>query len=644
MLDIVRRSKGTVRIIIYIAVVGIGGTFVVSIFAVWGGGISQRAGEGAGWIIKVDGDQIPAAEFNRRRKAMEQDLREQLAGQEFDDEMLAGLVDQRALGSLLSFYLAQREAQRAGLRVVPSEVSESIRGMPVFQGRDGRFVGAETYRQILTAQGINVANFEQQVSQELAANKVRLALFAIARADEAEVDRRFREEIERVDVDYVLLSDGEFTSDVTPKESDLRGYYETHAGDYMSQEARNASFVLFDREARAAAIEVPEEELRSSYEAEKATRFTHGEQRRASHILLRLNPGATPEEEAAQESAANEILAAVRSGESFEDLARERSEDPGSAPEGGDLGWFERGRMIQEFEDVAFALPEGSISDVVRTAFGFHIIKTTGSRPEGTRSFEEVREEIHREIAVERAQEEVRRMADEFTTRLASQTSSFQATASEMALTVEQTGLFGRGEPAGRLGRLPLAEDAIFSLSPGTSSAAVSVPQGLAVFHLESVEEPRPKAFEEVRDQVEEDWKRSRARELARAAARRILDREGSLRERVEGRDLEVTSYAAVTRRQPMPPLTDGAKEAALVAEVGTIIGPFEADDGLLILQVLRRAPETKAEAQAERTTLRQEILDEEREALFQSVMVRAQQQSEIDINQALLRTPAAVR
>jgi peptidyl-prolyl cis-trans isomerase D len=348
--------------------------------------------------------------------------------------------------------------------------------------------------------------------------------------------------------------------------------------------------------------------------------------------------------EATQEAAANAALASIRSGEDFAELARARSEDPGSAPAGGDLGWFERGRMVKEFEDAAFALSPGAMSGVVRTPFGFHIIKTTSSRPPGTRPFEEVREEIRRGLAVQRAQEEVRTAADAFTTRLASQESSFDSTAGELGLTVERTGSVARGEPAGRLGRLPLAEDAIFSLSPGGNSAAVSVPQGLAVFHLVSIGEPQPEPFESVRERVGQDWKTARAREQARSAAERITRASGDLRSRISGMKLSVASLAAVTRSQPMPPLTDAAKEAAFIAPPGSVLGPFDAPDGLVLLEVTRMQPSTPAEAEAERASLREKLLEEEQDEMYRAMMTRLERRSEVEINYALTRVGAVSR
>ncbi len=641
MLDIVRRSKGFTRVILSFVVVAVAGTFGVALYGIWGGGLSDAKKGASDWIAVVDGERIPASEFQQNRAALERDIRERLGDQPFDEATLGALVDRQALGTILGTFLAQKEADRAGLRVTSGEVSEAIVKIPVFS-RNGRFIGVKEYRDLLRAQGLDMAHFERQLARELAADKVRRALTSLVHVDEREVERRFRSEVVRADVNYVLVADADHAARSAPAEAELRAWFAARTADYMTAEKRDTSFVLFDREARAAAIEVSDEDLRQRYEADKATRYTHGEQRRASHILFRLDSGSAPDLEAAKERSANEALAAIRAGQDFAEAARARSEDPTTAPTGGDLGWFEKGRMVKEFEDAAFTLAPGAVSGVVRSPFGFHIIKTTDSRPPGTRPYDEVREDIRRGIAVQRAQDEVRAAADAFTTRLASQDSSFESTAAEMGLAVEHTGPVARGEPAGRLGRLPMAEDAIFSLSQGGNSAAVSVPQGLAAFHLDTIAEPQPEAFESVREKVGEEWKTARAREQARAEAAKISRASGDLRSRTSGTKLTVASLAAVTRSQPMPPLTDAAKDAAFSAPPGSVVGPFDTADGLVLLEVTRMEPSTPAAAEAERATLRTRLREEEQEEMYRAMMTRLERNSEVEINYALTRVGAA--
>ncbi len=638
MLDVMRRKKGLTKVVISIAVVGIAGTFGFALYGVWGGALTGTAQGAPNWIALVDGERIPTRPFQQRRAQLAEDFKERLAGQGLDEEQLLRFAEEQALWSLIYQELAHQEAERAGLRVADSEVRDAILNHPGFR-HGGRFVGVNRYRSFLRAQGLDPTQFEAGIAREIAADKLYQAIVSMAQVSGEDLEKRFRDEVERLDVDYVLFADADYAEAKAPGESALRGYFEEHASDYMTPETRRVSYVLFDREAKAQSVEIREEEILESYEGNKSSLYSHGEQRRASHILLRVPPGASADEEEAIRVSAGEIHVKIGAGEDFAELARQHSEDPGSAPAGGDLGYFERGRMVKEFEDVAFSLSPGEVSDVFRSAFGYHIVKVTDERPAGTQPLEEVREEIRRNLAVRKAHEEVRKDADGFTSRLAAQESSFQGTAASFGYEVSESGFIARGEPIEGLGRLPQAEDAIFSLVEiGDVTPPVAVSQGLAVFQLQEIREPEPAPLEDVRDRVAEDLETARARERARAAAERLLAAKGTLKERAEQRDLEVRSNSAVTRGQASPPLTAAAKAAGFAAPAGAVLGPYASEKGLVVLQVNAKLPSTPQEEAMERRALHERLLAEERATLYETFMARLRNSANIQINQALLR------
>jgi peptidyl-prolyl cis-trans isomerase D len=637
MLDIMRRRKGAVRIVLSIVVVSVAGSFALALYGVWGGALSGNEQGAPNWIASVDGEQIPVRLYQRQRGLLIQDFRERLGGQQVPEETLTRLAEQQALGILLGTYLAQREAERAGLRVTQPEVSDAIVNTEGFQ-RNGQFVGAQQYRRQLAAFGMQPAEFEQEVAVQLAANKLRGAISALARVDEAQIEKKYHDEVERVDVNYVLFSDTTYADARTPGEAELRSHFSSHPEKYMTPEGRRAAFVLFDREAKAASSPVPDDRLRDYYEKNKGSLYTHKEQRRASHILVKVPPDAAADQDATARDKVDQILQRLRGGEDFATVARQSSDDAGSAASGGDLGFFERGRMVKEFDDAAFALQVGAISDVVKSPFGYHIIKATDSRPAGEQPFEEVKDDIRRTLSVQTAQEEIRKAADEFAARLASQEASFDKTAAAAGVNLEDTGFFVKGEPAGRLGRLPQVDDAVFALKPGGVSAPVAVPQGLAIFSLTEIRAPQPAPFDTVRAKVESDLKIFRARGKARGIASEIVAGSGSLGARAEKRKLEVKSFPAVSRMQPLPPLTDAIKSAAFTATPGSVLGPFESEDGLVVIEVTGKSPKTPEEAAKERASLRLRLLDEERSSIYQTFISHLQKNAKIDINDTLLQ------
>ncbi|MBI3447848.1 MAG: peptidylprolyl isomerase [Acidobacteria bacterium] len=450
MLGWARKSKGVTKIILGLVVIATVGSLALAMYGLWGGGLAGKEQGAPDWIANVDGEPIPTKAFIKTRGIVENDLRQRFAGQASDDA-LSAFVDQQALGTVLGQYLTEREATRAGLRVTPAELKDDIVSMPQWQ-RDGRFIGADQYRKILESARINIAEFEGEREKEIAAEKLRAAVFSLARIDDAEVDRRFRSEVERVDLDYVLLADASFTDAKEPAAADTKSYYESHRADYMTAEARRAGYVLFDREAKAASAQVSDAEINDAYEKGKATTYTHPDQRRASHILFKVPQNATPAQDAEIRAKAAAVLARARGGEDFAALARQSSEDSGSAASGGDLGFFGRNRMVKEFEDAAFSLSVGAVSDLVKTPFGYHIMKVTEARTAGVDPLSEVKDEIRRGLAVAKSQEALRVEAQAFQGKLAAQEASFDKSAAAMGYKVGDTGFFAKGEPAGPLG------------------------------------------------------------------------------------------------------------------------------------------------------------------------------------------------
>jgi len=639
MLDVMRRKKGLTRVILSFVVVAVAGTFGVALYGVWGGALTSAKQGSPSWIAVVDGEQIPAQPYRQRRANLLEQYRNQF-GAQADDERMVTQAEVQAVSGLIGLYLARQEAEREGLMVTPDEVRQAIITHPAFQ-QGGRFVGLKRYQDFLNAQGLTPAQFESEVSQELAADKIRFALFQLAEVRDDDLDKRYRDEVEKVNLDYVLLPDSEYRTSGQPSDSEVSAYFDAHKDDYLKPEARRAAYVLFDREQRAATIDVPEPEMRDYYEKNKDTLYTHPEQRRASHILFKVAPNATPEEKEEARKKAEDALTRINGGEDFATVARETSEDSTTAPAGGDLGFFGRGRMVKEFEDAAFALSPGQVSGVVESGFGFHIIKVTEARPAGSQPFEEVRDEIRRTLAVQKAQQAISKDAEAFTTALAAQESSFATLATDRGLQVQDTGFVTRGAPIGSLGRLPQAEDALFSLAVGDTSPPVVVSQGLAVFKLDETKPPEPSPLDEVRDKVKADLLKSRAREKARAVAGKIVDASGTLADRTKGRKLEISSLPAVGRMQPVPPLTDAAKEAAFAAAPGAVLGPYESADGLVIVEVKSHFPSTPDEEAAQKRRLREDMLQESRSDLYIALMTRLHRGAEIQINDGLMTKPA---
>ena len=635
MLDVMRQANRR-KWFLYILILPVVFSFVLAIFAIWGGAADSGGGlSGTTWAARVDGLEISAREFGMLRQRVEAQFRRQF-GEQLDPATINYDFDQATLGQLVGQGLAYNEAVRLGLNATDQEIGEAIRGAPVFQ-RDGRFIGREQYMNELRARGYDVAEYEREVARELAVSKLRDLMGSMISVTDAEAEQAFRDEGETAEVDYVLLKESDFSaSSGEPSSREIEAHYNQYRSSFMTPEKRRASYIVIEREPLQRSVDVPEKDIQDYYDKNKQTLYTLPDQKRASHILFKVPDDAAPEATEAVRVRAASVLEQVKAGGDFAELAKQHSED-GSAAQGGDLGWFGAGRMVPEFERAAFALSEGQVSDLVKSPFGFHIIKLTGARPAGVRPLEEVREQIKQQVGFRSAQDLLQRKVDELRAKLDLQASSFEATAQELGYTVKDTGLVAVDDPLGDMGRVAQASEELFRLNPGETSGPVNTLQGTAFLRLADVQAPAPAPLAAVRDQVAKDLIRRRALGRARAAAGEIAAAGTSgFKEAADKKKLEVQSTAEFSRSTAPATFTDPIKEAVFSHAAGDIVGPLDASDGVVLIRIIKRGPSPDQIAGIKRG-LREDRLERKRREAFDALLQRLQRASVIEYNQAFL-------
>ncbi len=435
MLGFLRRGQ---RWLTGLIVAGVGVVFVF--FMGWG---APTGGGAGGNVVEVGAYQFGLREFERVRAQREEEIR-QAAGDAFDARAFREPLDDFAIRALVDRAVLALEAERLGLAVSMGEIERLIVAGGGFRDEGGRF-DPQLFRDFVEFEYGTERGFLNSQRMVLLAGKMVEVIYGLARVSDAEAREALRLRLEEV---------------------------------------RLAS-VAFEPAAAAAGVEVPPErvqafltnreaEARALYDA-RADVYDVPEQVRARHILVRLAPGADEAAVAAAQARAGEILARVRGGEDFAEVARETSDDPGSKEAGGDLGLFPRGRMVAPFEEAAFALEPGSLSDLVRSDFGFHVIRVEEHQPARSTPFEEVREELAAEIlATEVAREQARATAERLAGAIRAGAGLEDAARAE-GLTLERSDFLHR-RPDGfvpGLGAAPELLAAAFALEPGASSPRV---------------------------------------------------------------------------------------------------------------------------------------------------------------------------
>ena len=393
--------------------------FVLLVFVDWGAG---RAGGGGGGsaAVRVGNRSFSETEFLDEMRRLDQRF-SQIYGEQWNE--LRGQVDlaRQTANMFIDRELQLSEARRIGLTVSREELQDVILEDPSFRDESGEFVGAETYKRIIAAYFLTTPEtFEERLTEDLLIGKLNTLAERNAWISDDEVDREFRRKRELSDFDVIQLRYEPFLSDVEISEDDARVAFEATADDYHREEERTIRYLLVETSRLRRTLPVDEVELKAYYD-QHVDEFLEGEQASARHILFRLAPDATEIARGEAELRANGVATIARSGADFAVLASEHSEDPGSKDLGGDLGWFGRGQMVPEFENVVFAAKPGDIVGPVKSQFGYHIIKVEGFRPEHQQPFEEVQDQIRFRVLEDRAVGEAEARAGVLARRLKSE-------------------------------------------------------------------------------------------------------------------------------------------------------------------------------------------------------------------------------
>ena len=610
---------------------------VIFMFLVWAGAsftgavFGFRGDRNDTWAAQVNGTQIEMQAFQRKARQLDNNY-QSIFGEQYAQQRHLIRIGRQAMDQLVEEELLFQEASRRGLRVVPQEVAQAITRNPSFQ-QDGHFIGADRYRVLLKGNGVDIAMYEDSLRRGLLIQKYTQLVGAGAAVSDADVDAELLRRNRKTTVEYVLVDPKSVPAQAAPSDAETARYYEQHADHYRRGEGRTGIYVLLSPGEGAGSVEVTDAEIKAAYDRDLATRYTVREQRRASHILFKVPSGAPEKDVTRIETAARGVLKQAKAGSDFAALARAHSEDS-TASAGGDLSFFGRGQMVKEFEDAAFSLPVGAVSDLVRTTYGFHIIKVTEARDARVMPLEEVRDRIREEIRTNRA----RAQALERAAALASAASGgkLETVARSQGLTVSNTGPVYQG---GSLAELPASQPVVarmLQLQPGQVSDAISLASGQVVVQVTGTlpDEARPLA--EVRDQVAREAREERERaavgETIRSAGA------GGLAALAKRFKTEVKTAADLTDGASLPglPPNTAIEQQMASLQPGTVGEPIATASGILVMSV-RERNDHKDLFEAQRDSTRDTLLQQQQDRLLRSVVHRLRQQGKVEINQTLV-------
>jgi peptidyl-prolyl cis-trans isomerase D len=594
-------------------------------------------------IASVDGHTITGGDFRRTYQAQLQAYRSAYGGQ-MNEQLLKQLgIENQILQQMVDERAALAEADRLGINVSDEEVRQRIFSTPAFQ-ENGGFIGEQRYTQLLRMQRppMTAAQFEDNVRRGLAVEKLRSSLTDWLSVADKELEQEYRRRNDKVKLAVVSFTAESFRSQVTTTDEEVASYFEAHKDDFKIPEKRKIRYLLIDIDAMRAKVVVPPADIERQYNA-NAEQYSTPEQVRASHILLKTEG----KDDAAVKAKAEDVLREARAGADFAELAKKHSEDDSNNKTGGDLDYFGRGRMVPEFDQVAFALAPGQISDVVKTQYGYHIIKLTDKKAGSTRPLAEVRQQLSDQLAYERAQAQASELAQTLEKQI-SKPADLDKAAKANGLVVQESGFFAREEPIPGLGASPEVASRAFEMTPDEVSGSVRAARGFVFQTMIARQDPYVPKVDEVKDKVRDEVVKQKAREISKQKAAEIaakLKAAPDFEKAAKAAGVEAKTTDLITKDAPIPDLgvAPAVEEVAFKLPVGAVSDAIATDNGTAVIKVLEKKEVTAEEWTSSKERFREELLADRRNRFFSAYMAKAKAKMKIDVNQEALQRAASV-
>jgi peptidyl-prolyl cis-trans isomerase D len=599
----------------------------------------------AGVVAKVGTEDINVQEVAQRAKMIG---RQQFRGN-VPPSIMPFLMQRAADGMITQGALAY-EAGRMGLGASDKELVEFLHqgqfGQLFFPG--GNFIGQQQYEDFVQNQfGLSVAQFEKELKNQLAQQKLLSAVSAAATVSDKDVDEQVKKQDTKVKFEYAILTLDDVKKQIKVTDVELKAFYDQNQQQYVNSipEKRKAKYILIDTAKLANSIPVTQADLQAFYNQHQ-DEFRIPETVTVRHILIKTpTPGADgkvdPKGVEAAKAKAEDVQKQLKAGTSFDDLAKKYSDDPGSAQNGGLLPPITKGRTVPEFEQAAFSTPKGQTTDIIRTSYGFHIIHVEDKQAARVKPLDEVKAQIEPAIKQQKSAGAAQSLAN--SVQSAARSGGLEKAAADKGLTVTTTDLLAQTEPLPGVGPAQELANAMFSAKKNDPPATAQTPQGFAVYQVTEIQAPQTPTFDQIKTQLEEQFKTQRAQALLAQKTQELSDRARAGKDlnkaaKEVGATVKTSDLVNASAQVPDVGAMSGPASVAFTLGVGEISGPLQgsANSGL-VLAVLEKQEPSPAEVKQNWDRAKEALLDQKRQALeglyVQNLRDKLEKEGKIKVN-----------
>jgi peptidyl-prolyl cis-trans isomerase D len=555
-------------------------------------------------------------------------------------EMMRGLYAREVLNQMIFQSAMDYEAERLNMQVTPEQERQRIEQILPTAFSNGVWLKDQYVNQVETRLGMSVPQFEEALRESMIAEKFRHLVTDGITVSPAEIDQEFRRRNEKIAIQYALVKPAEMAATIQPTEDQLSAYFKQNIGKYQIPEKRSAEYVLLDLAKLRAQTQIPEADLRAYYNDHIAD-YKVPDSVHVEHILFKTI-GKTDAEIAEIKKQAEAVLKKAKSGANFEDLAKKYSEDDASKAKGGDLGWIVDGQTVPEFQQAAFSLPKGAISDLVKTQYGFHIIKVLDKQTAHTKTFEEVRSTILPILLDQKVNAEADNIASQMADAVRqSDRQPIASLAKKLNLDLGSTPPISIDDPVGALGTSKDVSQMLFELHVGELSAPLHVDKGYVIVTPTQIAPAHQATLAEVHARVLSDYQQQKSQELAHSKAEDLFKRAQSgeaLDKAAKGLGLEAKNSDAFSRTGSIPDIgTADQIESAFQMKVGDVSQPKQVGGNWLVYRLTAHESADPADLAKQKPEIEQQLLQSKQQAAFDAFKTaledRLRQEGKLSIN-----------
>jgi len=565
-------------------------------------------------VASLGGHDITVADFQR-------EFNEVTRNQAIPD-MMRGIYARQILDQMIFQQALEYEAGRLGIQITPDEQTEQLKQILPAAWVGGVWQKDRYVDEVQNRMGMTVEQFESAVRDQMLQQKFRQLVTDGLTVSPAEIEREFRWRNEKVKIDYVLVKPTDLAPSIHPSDADLAAWFAKNSARYQIPEKRSARYALLDLAKLRSNTPVSDDVLRAYYTANidqyKVENRVHVE-----HILFKT-VGKTDAEVAEIRQKAEAVLKQAKHGANFEELAKKYSEDDATKPKGGDLGWIVDKQTVPEFQQAAFSLPKGAISDLVKTEYGFHIIKVLDHEAAHTRSFEEVRDSILQPVLDQKVNAEANDISDKLATAVRqSDRQSLDDLAKKFSLDLGEIPPVAATDPVGQLGNSPDLHRALFEMRAGELSQPIQIDSGFVILTVKDIVPAHQATLAEVHDRVLTDYQQEKSVDLARARAEELAKRVQAgeaLDQAAKSLGLTVKTSDPIARAGSIPDVGTGKQlEAGFNMSAGQVSPATQVGENWVVYRINSHEAPDPDELAKQKDAIQAQLLQTKQNAAFEA-------------------------